>query len=83
MRNVTCSSPVQNKLSLIGNPDNVVLHGVGEKASLKRYFSVKSTFAFYQNRLQKMLQKILQKILQRLEDFGLDWSKRDNNCRYK
>ena len=75
-------SPVQNKLGLIGNPDNVVLHGVGEKASLKRYFSVKPTFAFYQNRLQKMLQKVLQR-LKRLEDFGLDWSKRDNHCRYK
>ena len=35
-------SPVQNKLGLIGNPDNVVLHGVGEKATLKKVFFVKT-----------------------------------------
>ena len=29
-------SPVQNKLGLIGNPDNVVLHSVGEKAALEK-----------------------------------------------
>ena len=37
-------SPVQNKLGLIGNPDNVVLHGMGEKAALKKVFLTKSNF---------------------------------------
>ena len=47
-------SPVQNKFGLIGNPDNVVLHGMGEKPALKMYFSAKLTFV--KTELLKLLQ---------------------------
>ena len=31
LQNIICSHPVEYKLGFVGNPDDVVLHGMGEE----------------------------------------------------